>query len=258
MDKIFKIEKYLFYLLVFSIPFQIRVFVYEWGAKRDEFFSAFFYFTDALILAIFFLWIFRGFKMKIEKYDYFLFGFLFVFLLSVLNMEYLSFGFYQMLKLLEFVLLYFYIKSNMKYFNLNTILYIFVFSGVFQALLGIFQFLTQGSLGFKYLGETNLSAQIPGVAKIDTTDGKIMRPYGTFTHPNVLAAYLFFSLAFFYLLLKDKVFKLQIKKFFTLQTGFWFDVSIFFVLFLGFFLTFSRSVFLVFALFSHSHKTLPY
>ena len=239
MDILKKVEEYLFYIFVFSVPFQIRVFVYEWGGPKDEFLSAFFYFTDALLLSIFVLWVIRGLKIKLDRYDFWLFGFVLISFLALFKISYTGFAYYQALKILEFIFLYFYIKSSTKQIDLSNTLYVFIFSGLFQSLLGIYQFLSQGNLGLKYIGETILSQDMAGIAKIDTENGKMIRSYGTFTHPNVLAAYLFFSIAFFYYLLIEKAKKFS-----------WLDVFIFSSLVLGFFLTFSRSSFLVFFLFS--------
>ncbi len=232
-----KIEKYIFYIFVFSIPFQIRVFIYEWGAPKDEFFSAFFYLTDAFLIALFIFWLISKRRIVFCRHDIYLLSFFVFAFISVLQMEAVSFGFYQFLKLVEFSLLYFYIKSNSE-ISLNSVFYVFVFSGVFQALLGIFQFFSQSNLGLKYLGETILSPDMPGVAKIDTESGKVMRAYGTFTHPNVLSAYLFLSISFFYYLLLEKIKVLK-----------WNHFLILFVLFFGLFLTFSRSAILVFFVF---------
>ncbi|QQR83620.1 O-antigen ligase family protein [Candidatus Peregrinibacteria bacterium] len=53
------------------------------------------------------------------------------------------------------------------------------------------QWVHNGSLGLLRLGESILGPDIPGVAKIDLADGtKHIRAYGSFLHPNSLAAYL--------------------------------------------------------------------
>lgn len=67
-------------------------------------------------------------------------------------------------------------------------------SGVLQAFLGILQFVFQKSIGLKFLGESELSSTILGVAKFELGGAKIIRAYGTFPHPNLFAAYLLLAL----------------------------------------------------------------
>ncbi len=247
-----KIEKYLFYIFIFSIPFQTRIFLGSWGESKDEFYSSFFYFTDALILVLLFSWIFRVIFLRAEggficffkkifssRQNKAVFLFLIFVFISIFRSDFYSFGFYQFLKFIEFALIFLYLKSNIGWLGFEKTLAVFIFSGVAQSFLAIFQFLTQSSLGLKYFGETLLSPFLDGVAKIDAVDGKVMRSYGTFTHPNVLAAFLFLSLSFFYYLIISKARKLDIK-----------NMYIFLVLLLALFFTFSRSVWIVFALFS--------
>lgn len=61
---------------------------------------------------------------------------------------------------------------------------------VIQALLGIWQFALQRSLGLSWLGEAIIGPEIAGVAKISLGGERIIRAYGTFGHPNILAVIL--------------------------------------------------------------------
>ena len=63
-----------------------------------------------------------------------------------------------------------------------------------QAVLAIYQFLAQKSIGLGILGEQMLGSGIDGVAKLDIGGTKIIRAYGTLPHPNVLAAFLIIGL----------------------------------------------------------------
>ncbi|MDP3741331.1 MAG: O-antigen ligase family protein [bacterium] len=94
----------------------------------------------------------------------------------------------------------------------RVILWIILISACFQSLLGIYQYLTQSSVGLSLLGEEFLRPGLKGVAKF-FTDGVanpllydffpylsvisdtnlVMRAYGTFPHPNVLGAFLFMA-----------------------------------------------------------------
>ena len=141
-------------------------------------------------------------KFKISKPspDIYLLIFLIFAALSIKNSDSVVLSAYQFLKLTEFVLFYFYIKT----YALNKFKAIYSFfaifcSGVLQALIGIIQFLRQSDLGLRYLGETALRPDMSGVAVFFNSLGeKVMRPYGVTPHPNILAAVLFVAVFSFY------------------------------------------------------------
>lgn len=64
----------------------------------------------------------------------------------------------------------------------------------FQSIFAIWQFVIQKSIGLKILGEQVLNPNILGVAKIVSGGTKLIRGYGTFPHPNLLAAFLLFGI----------------------------------------------------------------
>lgn len=104
--------------------------------------------------------------------------------------------------------------------------------GIFQTLLGTYQVLTGHSLGFTLFGEQVISTDLPGIAKVDLPNGqKIVRSYGTFSHPNILGGFLVLSILS--LLALTTPFAL------SFTTG---VTSL--VLFFGLFITFSRSAYL--------------
>lgn len=104
------------------------------------------------------------------------------------------------------------------------------------ALLVVFlegaQFLNQSSFQgiFYWFGERNFYLSSPGVARIVIDGHLLLRPYATFPHPNVLAFYLFIALLFVRYLMGQ----LQNNKQKTI------GLVVFFVLFLGILITFSR------------------
>lgn len=75
----------------------------------------------------------------------------------------------------------------------------YLFSGLFLAvlfscLLGIGQFLSGRSVGFWLLGERQFNVVTPLVAKFNFYDRVFLRPYATFSHPNLFAGFLVLSL----------------------------------------------------------------
>lgn len=118
--------------------------------------------------------------------------------------------------------------------------------GAIQAVIAFAQFIKQGSVGLRFLGEPLLSKTINGIARVDILGGKVLRPYGTFGHPNELAAYLIVSCAtsFYFFLTKKGNTKIFSAIALALSVA-------------GEFLTFSRTgIFALFILFGISFYTL--
>lgn len=123
-------------------------------------------------------------------------------------------------------------------------------NGALQSALGIAQFLNNGSIGLHFLGESIVSQNLPGVAKIIIAGEKHIRAYGTFPHPNVLAGFLLIPI---FLLVSDLLFRVRqtqgVSKKVSHET-FFSGISrkgvivLLAVVSLGFFLTLSRSAFL--------------
>lgn len=74
----------------------------------------------------------------------------------------------------------------------NIIVGVFSVTLIFESLLGVAQFFAQRSFGgaFYWLGERSFSIQTPGIANASLNGMLVLRPYGTFSHPNVLAGFL--------------------------------------------------------------------
>ncbi len=115
-----------------------------------------------------------------------------------------TFNYYSYIKWLEFLALCTLFAKLVQNIDFRALaLKTIVGSGIFQAIIAIKQFISQKSLGLHILGEPTISNSINGVAKIDIGDDKYIRAYGTFAHPNQLAAFLFVACATcFYLFLR--------------------------------------------------------
>src|SRR3989338_1272300 len=251
------LEKYLFYLLVFSLPFQTRLILFQWGSSSsfgtsggfNEYQAAFFYFTDFLIALIFISCLWRAIRtgsfgwrsIFASHSDFLLAAFVIIAGVSLYWANNFGLGIYQFLKLVEFVWLFFYIKNNFAVLNFSHTLWFLFSSAVFQALLADWQWHNQSSIGLKFLGESVLDPNLAGVAKLDIPNAKLIRPYGTFPHPNILAAFLSAAIFIFYwLYLSNK------KPYGRIQISEWLKFLAFFILLLGLFLTFSRLIIITF------------
>ena len=72
----------------------------------------------------------------------------------------------------------------------RSIIKIMTYFALFNAFVVFIQVSTQHSIGLKYLGESFLRVGNPGIATINLFGEKILRGYGLFPHPNILAAFL--------------------------------------------------------------------
>lgn len=266
-----KIEKFLFYLFLFLIPFQIRAFLY-WGG--NEWNSIFLYGSDVIFLAVVVLW---GLRIIGERKSdpnirihpnapnrlgspIILGFFLIIAGISLFFAGDLGVGVFRFIKLLEFALLFLYLRAILiseKHPNYpnsdlnirvhpnypNRIFQVLIASGVVQAVLGIAQFLKQSSLGLKFIEAGVYVPGMPGVATFIMENGeKIMRAYGSSPHPNVLAGFLLLCIFSLYAIL---IRRSQYPNYIRMIR-----IPIFFLLVFGLFLTFSRTAIGVFIIVS--------
>jgi O-antigen ligase len=206
-----------FYLFFVFLPFRIDALVFTSKIYESGFFnpytSFFIYLSDVcLIFSLLFLalaYVFKDKKINLQKIrDKFkskLLIFAFVFL--VLNICSLIFSvsplnsiFYN-IRILEFFIVFLLLAKN--FVNIKRLLYIFIGIMSFQALIGILQFFMQKSVGLSFLGESVISNELLGVAKINLGNLKILRIYGLFPHPNVFAGFLVFTIFFIIYFLKN-------------------------------------------------------
>jgi len=233
-----------FYLFLLSIPLQARLVFFSAGSF-NEYTSYFLYVSDTLLIITLISWFVKRLYFRAEKVSRetshkrsLIIGHWSLVIvvawsfLSLLWAENLGIGLFRAVKLAEFTLLFLFILYNIRtQRRLFWTVLCLTATGFFQAIIGIWQYLIQHSIGLKWLGETILSPDMPGVAKIVVGGEKIMRAYGTFPHPNVFAGFLLLSITCGLLLLFRK------KRIWT-QVFFSFLVSLQIIAFI---LTFSRT-----------------
>ncbi len=125
-------------------------------------------------------------------------------------------------------------------FNKLALIHSFL-AGIFiQSVLGIYQFLTQTTFAYKFLGIAAHNPATLGTAVIETANGRWLRAYGGLDHPNILGGVITISLIFYaYFLARKKI--LSTKK--QIWSSVFLFVSYFISLYALFF-TFSRSAWL--------------
>ncbi|MBU3978385.1 O-antigen ligase family protein, partial [Patescibacteria group bacterium] len=116
-------------------------------------------------------------------------------------------GLYGLIKILELFFLGYYVAKNIKTKKeLAAIAIITSITVIGESLLTIVQYMHQSSInGFLYfLGERKFTSITPGIANASINGELILRPYGTFPHPNVLAGYLLCALIFIFAWFDDE------------------------------------------------------
>ncbi len=206
-------EKTAFILLILLLPTQFgKHFWPEFAVVnglRIDYLSPTIYTTDLLIVSLFIVWVIRNTNHKQLSLKKFLFPFpLLLFILFLLINIFVSGniynGFYHWVKFVEYALLFFYIKASVpKIMSLQQITSLLAVGVVFESIVAILQYNIQSSIGglFYFFGERSFTASTPGIANASLNGELVMRAYGTFPHPNVLAGFLVVSmfLIFFYL-----------------------------------------------------------
>lgn len=195
-----RISRFLFLITLFLLPTQLGKhfwpeFSYISGIRVD-YLSPTFYFTDLLIIMLAVLEIKKIYKfikssisIKSSAAGMFILIFLFINIVYSGNpaVSLLKTG--RFLEYSIFILMIWFNLKNNKAFGFFAAL---SFGALFQSMLAICQFISQSSLNgiFWYLGERSFNAATPLIALTEILDGIYIRPYGTFSHPNVLAGYL--------------------------------------------------------------------
>ena len=185
-----KAEEILLFLTLLFLPTQLGKhfwpdFSYIYSLKID-YLSPTIYFWDILVAGLLIFFFLQ--KPKINKLAL---NILLIFLLSqalsLFGAKNIGAGLVRLEQYIIAGLLGLYIASN----KLHKELFLPLTLGVlFESGLAILQFIKGGTLGLWILGERNFSLTTPGIAKFNFYGIEFLRPYGTFSHPNVLAGYL--------------------------------------------------------------------
>jgi hypothetical protein len=234
------LEDLIFALTILFIPSQLgKHFWPEFSfvsGVRVDYLSPTFYFTDILIILLFTVWFIKSSKSRALKHikdskkllpGIFLFS---IFLVANISFsENIPLSFYGLLKLGELIFFSTYTAFYLKRKKLKPAP-LFSISVIIASLIAIFQYINQSSLGgiFYFLGERSFTSSTPGIANVSIDGELILRGYGTFSHPNVLAGFLLLTLTFI-------LFKTNFKNNLA-----WINISAIILGSVSLFLTFSR------------------
>ncbi len=199
------IEQIVFYLLLFLLPIQIGKHFWPWFTQvlgiRVDYLSPVLYGTDLLIIFLAGIVLFTNRRHMLSSgraaFSHFFIQGLGMLIVScsigVIVSPIPPEGLYGLIKIIECVFFGWYVVSVVKTeTEFQRIVGILFLSASLQSLLAIMQFLHQGSIGglLYWIGERSFTLQTPGIARATIQGALLLRPYGTFPHPNVLAGFL--------------------------------------------------------------------
>lgn len=207
------IHRKLFFLLIIFLPTQLGLHVWpEWSSvlgRRIDYLSPTIYFTDILIvLTLIFWWS----ESLLKRHPVFylpawksvgigIAAIIFIFV-NIYFSQRPQIAIYKWIKVIEYLCLAWYIVRSRV--TIATVFLPISIAVAFSSLLAILQFIFQHSLGgiFWLFGERTLSLDTPGVARFtvclpsEYSCRLVLRPYATFSHPNVLGGFIAMTLPY--------------------------------------------------------------
>lgn len=201
------LDRLFFILLLVFLPTQLsRHFFINTSfvqGIRVDYLTPTLYLTDLLLVLMLVSWFIRRRKNLTKAFcDYFKKNTtitLFIIILGFINLlvsQTPQLVLFKQIKLIELFLLgsYIFIEN----ISFQTTLNCLFVGGIYTSLLAVLQFFKQGSIGglWWFFGERTFSIQTPGIAKAIIFGKLLLRPYATFPHPNVLAAFMVLLLPF--------------------------------------------------------------
>lgn len=200
-----KLQRGIFYLLLVLLPTQLGLhFWLQWSyisGIRIDYLSPTLYLTDILILGLFLLWLWdwlpgkKYYVLRIKYYGKIYLFLALLVLLALLNVyfslsPYISL--YKWLKVAELGFLVWFVVRRVPTNPLSYLPTVLLVPMFYESVLAVWQFFSQASVGgwWYWLGERTFNNVTPGIANAYINGQLILRPYGTFPHPNVLGGFL--------------------------------------------------------------------
>ena len=203
-----KVEQALFFLTLLLLPTQLGKhfwpeFSFIYSLKVD-YLSPTLYFWDILVMGLLTVWI-----LKRPKINWLAFNLLLLFSLtqavSLTLADNVGAGLVRLEQYLVAGFFGVYVASQTENLKLKTKNFRYsvlslksywplTLAVFFESVLAILQFIKGGTIGLWILGERTFSLSTPGIAKFDFYGTEFLRPYATFPHPNVLAAFMVITL----------------------------------------------------------------
>lgn len=192
-------ERWIFFALLFCVPFQVRLTIAHWTLSFNEWTSGFIWGTDILaallLLSVVLRWFQERQRITIHKSDWILLALVVCAAVSITNAISYQVALYRLIKFGEYVLFYLYCSRNLgSIIPLQKAVLVVASSATMQSMIGIVQYALQHHIGLRYLGESPLDVHAHGVAVVAVGAARYLRIYGTTPHPNVLSVWLMLGL----------------------------------------------------------------
>lgn len=188
-----------FYLTIILLPTQLGLHFWpDWAlvlGRRIDYLSPTLFLTDITILLTLLLWICSPHKKNPFPIGLFVCIGLFV-IGNIIFSPSPYVVLFRWLKVFEFGLFGYYIIQTKP--SMKKISFVITIPMMYSSIIALIQFVQQHSIGgiLWYLGERTFTLSTAGIARINwcwltpTRCIELLRPYGTFPHPNVLAGFL--------------------------------------------------------------------
>lgn len=195
------LEKILFFLTIFFLPTQLgRHFWPEFSfiySLPVDYLSPTVYFWDICVIALMFVFLIRAQHINKLAINLFYF-FILTQSLSLLSFYSLNIG-AGLVRLEQYLIagLFGVYVASLKWspeIRQSRLYWPLSLAVIGESILAILQFFKGGTLGFWIFGERSFSITTAAIAKFDFYGREFLRPYATFPHPNVLAAFLLLSM----------------------------------------------------------------
>ena len=186
-----RLEHWIWYLFVATVAWQTRLILWQADMQFIEWRSASLYASDVLIAALFILAITRAkgwFVRRMDRIDWLLGLIVAASVLSLVHAGQLTVGIYQLLRLMQGMLFYLYVRHCWKHFDADHTAVAFVAGALLQATLGITQYVLQHDVDCVGLVNRSYRQHAWRCVFYDTHMSKYCVHTGV-PHPNVLAAF---------------------------------------------------------------------
>lgn len=210
MTKLKKAESVLLFLTLLFLPTQLGKhfwpnFSYVYSLKVD-YLSPTIYFWDILVFGLLIVWFLQ--KPKINKLALnLLLLFLLTQILSLFQSSNMEAGLVRLEQYFLSGFLGVYLASTDSKKLVSKIFLPLILAVILESVIATLQFTRGETLGLWILGERTFSISTPAIAKFDFYGNQFLRPYATFSHPNVLAGFILVVLATFF----DSFYSLRVR-----------------------------------------------
>lgn len=190
----FRLAQYIFYLALFLLPWQ-TIYIFQSvfvSGEASQYGVLGLYGVEILIVLSYGL---RGRAMHHEstlKITKALFFFLAVGFFSLTFSPFGSVGWFHLLHVLTTVMFFSLVLDQRM--DIRWMIGIFTLSLIFPVFLGLYQTIRGWNGDSTLLGIAARHADISGIAVVETINGRLLRAYGSFPHPNIFGGYVAVSL----------------------------------------------------------------